>query len=1082
MAATQEGSRAQDSLVLGLDIGAASVGWALLEKENGSPARLRASGVRVFEAGTEGDIAAGKDSSRAAGRREKRGRRRLLARRRHRLTKLAKVLQQADLLPPGELEPAEAAIGYFNALDRSLFDTEQRKANPHLLLYHLRARSLDEELTTHEIGRALYHLAQRRGFLSNRRFKANAPPLADEEQATESKRKAKPKPREKEKDEGKDDGVVKGAIRDLQTQMQDAGARTLGEYLSTRNPEERRVRSRYLGRKMLQDEFHLIWAAQSTYHPQLRTEELRQAVYKAIFFQRPLKSQRKLIGECQLEPGRPRAPMASLAAQRFRLLQKVNDLLIQSQAGEQRRLTDEERKTLVDALETQGDLSFAAIRELLGLPKRGVKFNFETEGEKGLKGNRTSVHLSRAFGERWEKLSAEERGRVVTELRSVQKPETMKKRGMKLWGLDGEAAARVAEVALEDEYCSLSRQALAKVLPRMEKGEQFATVRQDIYKTSDLPAADQVESLPRLEATGIEVRNPAVQRALTEVRKVVNAVVRAHGRPDFVRIELARDLKKNRKDRQQISLNNAANRKAREKAAREIIAAAVGLANPSRRDVEKWLLADECAWQCPYTGKQISCASLFGEHPQFDVEHIIPFPRCLDDSFMNKTLCDAEWNRTRKGNDTPFEAFRGDPEEWERIIRRVKGFTGSGRGPKLARFLQEEVAGFEEFTTQQLNDTRYASRLAVRYLGMLYGAGVEGVDPQGRRRVQASRGGVTAFLRNEWELNSILGGGEKTRDDHRQHLVDAVVVALTEPAAIKRLSDAAELAPEARRRRFAPMPAPWPGFLGEMKKRVLEEVVVSPRVSRKVATALHEETIYSKPHEDEEGKPCVHVRKPLGSLSTKDVFDIVDPAVRDCVLAKLEALGEEDPRKAFKDPAQHPAMRAKDGRMIPIHKVRIRTSVTPFPLAAGAHQRHVKLGSNHHVEILETKDKRGNVRWDGCMVSTYEAMHRLRAHQPVVQRDHGPEKRFLFSLAGREVVELDEDEDGSRRLYVVRDVSVRESGYVRVRFVGINDARKKDDIAKAGAWYEKPIQGLRRAGCCKVVVTPLGEVRRVGRD
>jgi CRISPR-associated endonuclease Csn1 len=355
------------------------------------------------------------------------------------------------------------------------------------------------------------------------------------------------------------------------------------------------------------------------------------------------------------------------------------------------------------------------------------------------------------------------------------------------------------------------------------------------------------------------------------------------------------------------------------------------------------------------------------------------------------------------------------------------------------------------------------------------------VDPHRRRRVEATRGGVTAFLRDEWRLSTILGGGEKTRDDHRQHALDALVVALTEPPVIKRLGDAAEHAPLARRRRFAEMPPPWPAFLDDARNAITA-LVVSHRVSRKVSAALHEETIYSKPSFDENGKPCVHVRKPLQALSPKDLSAIVDPAVRNSVIAKLASLGEKDPAKAFKAPENHPSLRARDGRDIPVHTVRLRVPVTTESIGAGPSARHVKLGSNHHVEILETTDKTGNPRWQGCVVTMLEATRRLRAPDPVVQKDHGPGRNFLFSLAGGEIVELDAEQD-KRGLYVVEKVTRRGEGSrarVTVGIVGINDARPSTGREKGRVreLTEPSPEVLRNRGCRKVLVTPLGEVRR----
>ncbi|NIM06147.1 MAG: hypothetical protein GTN65_11170, partial [Armatimonadetes bacterium] len=106
-----------------------------------------------------------------------------------------------------------------------------------------------------------------------------------------------------------------------------------------------------------------------------------------------------------------------------------------------------------------------------------------------------------------------------------------------------------------------------------------------------------------------------VQRCLTELRKVVNAIVRAHGKPSIIRIELARDLKKPRKDRKRLAAQYKENRKAREKAAEAIIRQ-TGITRPRPSDIQKWLLFEECKRTCPYTGRTISVESLLGEHPQ----------------------------------------------------------------------------------------------------------------------------------------------------------------------------------------------------------------------------------------------------------------------------------------------------------------------------------------------------------------------------------------------------------------------------------------------------------------------------------
>jgi CRISPR-associated endonuclease Csn1 len=103
---------------------------------------------------------------------------------------------------------------------------------------------------------------------------------------------------------------------------------------------------------------------------------------------------------------------------------------------------------------------------------------------------------------------------------------------------------------------------------------------------------------------------------LTELRKVVNAIIREYGKPYEIRIELARDLKKPRKERKALTDKNRQREKERDKAKADLLLEC-GIQNPSRQDIEKVLLHAECGGICPYTGRSISLSSLFREHTQF---------------------------------------------------------------------------------------------------------------------------------------------------------------------------------------------------------------------------------------------------------------------------------------------------------------------------------------------------------------------------------------------------------------------------------------------------------------------------------
>lgn len=1039
----------QSSHILGLDIGSNSVGWALLELKENKPNKIVKTGVRIFSAGTERDIERGQDIPRAAERRAFRQRRRLLSRQSMRLHKVAGTLQEIGLLPKGSIETPKARFNYFQNLEKDIFSSTELKQAPHTLLYKQRARALDEKIEPIPLGRIFYHLALRRGFLSNR--------------------KAAPKKNEKTSE-------LKQEIHDLESEIKQTGSRTLGEYFSKLDPTIERIRTRHTSRQMYIDEFFKIWNVQSQYYPVMLTDEAKKNLFKAIFYQRPLKSAKNLIGECTLESGRKRCFMSALNAQRFRLLQKVNDLkVIDKISGEIRPLKSEERVLLIEHLEKDGNLSFKRIREILNL--KDCVFNFEREnGDDKLPGNRTASKLRKIFGGRWNQMSQSEQDKIIQDILSFRKEDALEKRGVNYWKLNSATAKEFAALSLERGYCSLSKLALSKLLPLMEKGMPYASARKQIYP--DKMISQVFDELPPLEIAQKrrwmpQLRNPNVARALTEVRKVVSHIVKAYGKPHLIRIELARDLKKPRKDREEIWKRNEQNRKAREKAAEELLKEHIR--NPSRGDIQKYLLADECNWQCPYTGKRIGFNQLFGSTPSFDVEHIIPFARSLDDSFLNKTLCDVEENRNRKKNKTPWEAYGSDGARWTEIINRVKKFNGPAKEAKLRRFLIKDVRSLDDFTSRQLNDTRYASRLAVQYLSLLYGANPSGIVKNGGQRIQATQGQVTHFMRDVYGLNAILNdGGQKSRDDHRHHSVDAIAIALTTSATIKMLSDAASRAQRDRRKRFGSVELPWNSFEKDARKAIAE-VIPSHQPHRKINGPLHDQTIYSKLIRGPEGKSYVHVRRAVDKLSKKEVDEIVDPVIQNIVKKKL---GDGDPKKVFANPEDHPALKTKGGLKIPIHKVRIRIKKRTTSIGEGSEQKNVIPGSNHHVEIIESKDKKGKIKWEGVIVTRLEAFDRLRKKLPIITKSHGADKKFVFSLSGGDIIQL--KENGDQKLFVIRTISKmrqQDREYVNLAFVDINDARKKDEIIKTKMRRTSLLEPLRKAGCQKVIVTPLGEIR-----
>lgn len=1043
----------QTGLILGIDLGSNSLGTALVRP---SDKVIPFLGVRIFPAGVEGNLEEGREESRASKRRVARGARRQTQRRQRRLYKVFRLLQRSGLLPTG------ARTEVLFALQRQM---ENRYPQTTVLPYFLRARALDHPLKPHELGRALYHLAQRRGFLSNR--------LGG-------------------KDSDEERSLIKTSIKGLSSEMHATGARTLGEFMATLTTAQTPIRNKpefslhYTHRSMFVQEFNAIWCAQSSHHPAILTEALRTKLFHAFFHQRPLKDQSNLVGDCELEPGEKRAPLRLLAAQRFRILGFVNNLRIRLNDGNERILSSIERSILLDLCEKREKLSFAAAKKELGL-SRTAKFTIEDGGEKNVPINLTSSRLRAILGAWWDELPSGKREDLVEDVgdgKRCKTDEELESCAREKWGLSPALAEELTKVRLPDAYGRYSSRALAKLLPAMEAGLSVEEAIRDLpeYVVTRQPALP-LETLPPVRSVLKDLRNPAVLRALSELRKTVNAIIRTYGKPDLIRVELARDLKKSKKDRQLETVRNREREKLRQLALQELRAHdPVRFANPRDGEILKYLLAMESQWQCPYTGQQYGFNDVFGDHPTVDIEHIIPRSRSLDDSYLNKVLAFRSAN-AEKGNRTPHEWLSvGDPDRYDRMIETVRSFDPRFEvGRKLRRFsmeLTDPDSLLKEFTERQLQETRYASKLACRYLGVLYGGDV---DSTGRRRVFACAGQVTAKLRRAWDLNLILSSNPtKSRDDHRHHAVDALTVAMSSSKLVQELAVAAGEADRLFRRKII-LPVPWVSFFEQARDRV-NAITVSHRPARTLSGSFHEETFYSRPRRyalanGPKGKPIekeyVHYRVPVTVLSSPSDFSaIVDIRVQQAVADKAISLGGGGNK--FQN--NWPVLKTRSGLSVPIKRVRIRKAQSVVSIGKAARERFVIPGSNHHAEILAELDPNGGIRqFTFVPVTLLEAVERHRQKVAVVQRNHGPALRFLCTLSEGDTVEAGRPADAGKRVWRVR--SFKTNG--EVVLCPATDARLKalqeQDKSPNGLW-RVPLRKLMGSGARKVLVNHVGQV------
>jgi CRISPR-associated endonuclease Csn1 len=953
--------------ILGLDIGSNSIGWAVVD--GGEGPRIIAMGVRVFPEGVDRDTK-GLEKSKNATRREARGARRMHQRRTQRKERLIKTLRRAGLLPKD------------NAELQSLWQRDP---------YGLRKKGLDEKLELNEFGRVLYHLGQRRGFKSNRKSAGK-----------------------------KDDGTVKKQAGELQARIDASGCRTIGEYFAGLDPDEQRIRGRYTFRTMYEKEFDFLWVKQAEFYPDTLDADLQKMIRdEIIFFQRPLKSAKNLIGDCELEPTDKRCPRADWYARRFRLLQDVNNLIIQNPDGTEEKLSADQRMVLLKELGERDKLEFEKVRKKLGLLET-QKFN--AEYRTGPNGKRVETIRGDAFAaamrsknalgpKAWEAMDEQRKMMLNEMLVELEDDDLARKLGSE-YALTDKQVEAAMKVSLPQGYMSFSRKAIQKLLPFMEAGALTSdAIEQAGYRRQGPTQGDAVSTLPLPP----DLRNPIVQKALYEVRKVVNAIVREYGKPGRVKIEMARDVQGSRRQREELHWKMRENEQRNDEARRRL-REDIGISDPTRADVIKYKLWEECGKTCPYTGRQISQEALFGSNPEFQVEHILPYDRSLDDSYMNLTLCEVHENIHGKGNRTPFEAYSADAERYEQIKQRTRALPW----PKRQKFLQQEIS-LDNHVSRELNDTRYICRETVAYLKQL------GVH------VRGTRGKITAELRHQWGLDAIFSELDVRRDDdHRRHAVDALVVAVTDNEQLRRLavSKYAVAGP-----RFE---APWVSFRDEAREKV-KGINVSHRVCRKISGSLHEETNYGPTGLKDEASQDVYVyRKKLEELTTPMVEKIVDPVVRDIVRQRLFAGGIDPdaadrriPKEVWKEPLY---MRHTTGdKEVQVKRVRIhdvKNNVILLADESGHAYRAVEPGRNHHVEVFEYTDGPKTGTREAEVVTMFEAVRRSRAGEAVVRRDRGPGNRFLCSLVINDLVMMP-DKSGRMDLFRVQKMNARKQVYFR---------------------------------------------------
>jgi len=784
---------------LGIDVGTNSIGWAVigLSKE-GRPNALLDTGVRIFSDGRDPDkqsLAAQRRAPRAM----RRNRDRYLLRRKRFMERLIK----HGLMPT---------------------QSDERKKLENLDPWELRVRGLDERLSLHELGRALFHLQQRRGFKSNRKT-----------------------------DKGDDDesGKIKSAASAARQAMAERGARTLGEFLAAervKNPKSAHthpVRARLHGsgarafydfyptRDMIEEEFDALWDAQAKHHGDALNDEVRKSLHRELFFQRPLKPQP--VGKCLFIPTDVRAPSALPSVQRLRIYQEINHLKIHLPGAPARFLTLEERDLLVDKALKTAKLTFDAMRKTLKLPE-AAKFNFESLKRKHFDGDKTAAVLaaSKRWGKAWRELSLRQQDAVV-EILLGQEPVLFDgspspqfeevctsvsdalgidkdKAGRLLaseqseeitgWLADSfeitsEAAHAVVKSLLPPGHSALGRTAGKRVLEQLSSG-QIEAINAETGEVSTVPCTyDQSvnlagfedhamldigekngrlpyygEVLDRQVAFGTgnlndpkekrlgKIANPTVHVVLNQTRRVVNKLIQKFGQPQEIVVELARDLPLSAQGKKDLEAEQKKNQNANDKRRQRLAELKQQDNYDNRLRLRLW---EELNPDDPCNRR----CPYTGE--QISIERLFS-PEVEIDHILpfSQTLDDGFGNKTLcirqanrdKAQRTPYDAFYNSSKEYK--WDDILSRVADLPPNKAWRFSKNSMDRFEDEERDFLDRQLNDTKYAARIVRQYLTHSIPSEDPLRRlSKVWVTPGRLTSDLRHAWGLNSILVGHNK---------------------------------------------------------------------------------------------------------------------------------------------------------------------------------------------------------------------------------------------------------------------------------------------------------------------------------
>ena len=909
---------------LGLFVDTTSVNWTIVDQ---STNQLIDMGVYVFPAGCENFGSGKREVSKKYKRRMVRLRRIRYARIRTRKIYLLRLLIQNDMCP---MTLEELSIWKATKKFPTQAMADWLKLNP----YQLRERGLHEKLSLNEFGRIFYQISRHRGYrFGERNLKLTESVLS------------RGNPAERR-------------IGYLQTQKE-IGKGTLGEHLNKLYPDagisyrkaQYRIRNRICTLEMYFKEIHQLWKTQANFYYALDHELRNQLIGSpldldpqgALFYQRPLKSQKYRVGNCLYEPKKTRCCVSSLIYQELEAWKWVNSIKYNNGP-----LLIHDAQKVVRYYLTHYRFKFEEIKFVLNLMHSD---NFNYKSDDNFKGSFINAELSREkyFGKDWFDFDQKTKDDIFHALYFFNSSQRLQDCAIEKFGLSENAAKQFSKISIDKSYAPLSKMACGKILYFLRKGYPYKTAvfltglrnalqfqwdelsplqQEQVIQVSLNLHRDctQVELIPKLtevfentfqlesfdpkklygfssvltqkskvskipnskEINGqiYQLKNSTLIQSAFELRKVINALIDKYGSFDEIACELSVDLKVNRMQRYVFRLDRKRILDNNKRYVEELKPMGVDLIP---MHVLKYSLWEECKHTCPYTGNEIPLEMLFTSHVQ--IVYIHPWSRSLNDNSLNKTLCFtsvAEQLNER----TPFEYFDEEKtQDWESVkIRTARIFSNTRHYPtsykKFKRFIKKY--NYRDVVKKQFNDQHQLSRS----LGELIGI----VTP----KIKMIPGNITQNLIDESLVMSIFPD-RKCENDYRLNALKAYVNAYCKKEHIEFLSARNKYKRQLKKTKF---PVPNKDYLTQIKEGI-EAILVSHKKTSKaisqrsfwfkdknkkikvkavsVRGMLHKDSMYGKrtpPMMTESN----HIRRPLSSLKVMSQIEkIVDPVIRNLV-------------------------------------------------------------------------------------------------------------------------------------------------------------------------------------------------------